>query len=620
MSLKISDSLKNTLSKASILNNIGIIYKKQEDYINALRYFNLSLEIRKKDNKSSHKLALAYMNIANIYKTDKINNLTEALIYEHKALKIGEQFKINDIIASAYLNIGATQIEIEQYDSAYFYLNKSLKLYQNLENKHKISRVYLSLGYYFFFKQEYKKALNHVKQCYQISEEIQSPANILDCANLFSKIYNARHQYKDAYLYHKEYISIRDSLKNKDNVRKIAQLEMQYDFDKEKLQKELSHQLAIEKEKLKTSISIIGTIIMIIFASFIYRNYKQKQRLNQALLTKNKEVNEQKEKISKQAETLKTTNKELINLDNFKQNMVSMIVHDLKNPLNTVIGFSTQELKQQNNRKINQSGKQMLNMVQTLLDVNKFTETKIEIKTEHYSVKNLFRHAVENVDLLIEDKNLTIKKEIDNSLFVHIDIDLTQRLIENLLTNAIKYSNNNSEIILKAQLHNENVRIAIKDYGYGIPKEKLETIFEKFTQVNAKKLGVSSSTGLGLTFCKIVAEAHGGNIGVISEKDEGSEFWIILPKGEGEIIEEINHEETQEKRKILLLSQENQIALQEAIEKLNTLEIFEASEIINTLNNIKLTNNDIQTWKEEIENTVYTCNEEKYIELIKFKV
>jgi signal transduction histidine kinase len=106
------------------------------------------------------------------------------------------------------------------------------------------------------------------------------------------------------------------------------------------------------------------------------------------------------------------------------------------------------------------------------------------------------------------------------------DPDLISRVIQNLFTNALKFTPKNGTIRVVIQSTEDSVQVSIKDTGPGIPSQYLKKIFDKFFQVEAREY----STGLGLTFCKLAIETHGGQIGVDSEVDKGSTFWFILPK------------------------------------------------------------------------------------------
>jgi two-component system sensor histidine kinase/response regulator len=116
------------------------------------------------------------------------------------------------------------------------------------------------------------------------------------------------------------------------------------------------------------------------------------------------------------------------------------------------------------------------------------------------------------------------------SVTVVADRELVLRVVQNLLGNALKFTPSDGWIRLGIEPDENRVCVRVRDNGPGIPAEYRERIFEKFGQVEARANGQKHSTGLGLTFCKLAVEAHGGSIGVESEIGKGSTFWFMLPK------------------------------------------------------------------------------------------
>ena len=245
--------------------------------------------------------------------------------------------------------------------------------------------------------------------------------------------------------------------------------------------------------------------------------------------------------INKQSEELKSSNAKLLELDQFKESMTGMIVHDLKNPLNAIIGISSMNDEDEGMRMIHTAGHQMLNLVMNILDVQKFENAEIKLNLSKINLLHTAEAAVAQIKLLVEQKKQKLNNLIHNSFFVEIDNELITRVFVNIFTNAIKYTPNGGKIEILAKLIESDdknaqkyLQVDITDSGQGIPKDKLNTVFEKFGQVEAKKSGNVRSTGLGLTFCKMVVEAHGGKIWVESEMGTGSTFSFTLPLVSGD--------------------------------------------------------------------------------------
>jgi len=259
-----------------------------------------------------------------------------------------------------------------------------------------------------------------------------------------------------------------------------------------------------------------------------------------------------------------------------------MLAHDLKNPLVTILGYSSEDSSNSELKSINRSGKVMLDLIENMLEVQKFENAGIQLRLDRVNLQNLVMESIKQVHLLKEEKRIQVQTHIPAEIMVNADKDIIERVLINLLTNAIKFSS--IEGLIKVFVHLEDkanqVKISVKDNGAGIPKEQLSKIFSKFSQVEAKKMGVARSTGLGLTFCKMAIEAHHCEIGVVSEKNIGSEFYFYLPRLEDSIVSQNHDDELQEESyenpmSKLALQASDVNAINKFKDKIDTLSIYE---------------------------------------------
>ncbi|MBH9577255.1 sensor histidine kinase [Inhella proteolytica] len=234
--------------------------------------------------------------------------------------------------------------------------------------------------------------------------------------------------------------------------------------------------------------------------------------------------------VTERTEALRSANERLVALDQFKRGMLGMIVHDLKNPLGAILSTLDSPALLSRLEQLKQSSRQMLTLVLNILDVQKFEDTQVVLDTRPVALAALAAQAVEQVRFLVERKNQTVELEVPAGLSVRGDGEMLERVLVNLLTNAVKYTPTNGRIVIHAAAEGEaQVRVQVQDSGEGIPAERLEAVFAKFGQYQARDSGLVRSTGLGLNFCKLAVEAHGGQIGVASEVGQGSTFWFTLP-------------------------------------------------------------------------------------------
>ncbi len=234
---------------------------------------------------------------------------------------------------------------------------------------------------------------------------------------------------------------------------------------------------------------------------------------------------------------LKTAHEKLIKLDELKSNLTHMIIHDMKNPLTAIM--STAELMEydknisreemlENMQIISSESRRLLNMINSLLDIEKIEAGRMELEISPVNIKDIIRNEIALAKTSAKLKNIAIEfvEEGDVPL-CSCDQTLSMRVIMNILDNAIKYAR--SSIRISARAGPDEVTVSIEDDGSGIPEEYHLKIFEKFETVETRVEGKKYSTGLGLTFCKMAVEKMGGRIWVESEPGKGSKFSFTLP-------------------------------------------------------------------------------------------
>lgn len=347
-------------------------------------------------------------------------------------------------------------------------------------------------------------------------------------------------------------------------------------------------------------------ILFLVFHINLKRLEKENLKLEQTINDRTKEIANQKEEIQAQADELETKNKNLLELGKFKKLMTNTIIHDLKNPLNYIIGNTA-------DKGIKQAGYNMLNIILNILDINKAQAAKLNVVIENCTITEIIENAVSQVEFLLDQKNISIEKIIEHNYNIKADNNLTVRILVNMLTNAIKFSPANNKITIQVEEQNEALKIDIIDYGKGISEENIKNLFKEYTQIEAKNSGKIQSTGLGLTFCKIAAEAQNAKIKVCSIPAVKTTFSIIF--NIFAVSEKIENIEV-EKRNIIILSDHEKQLLQPICLKLREIKIYQASEIMQLLNTIENSSNNIELWKQKLKIAMFTANNKLYNKLI----
>jgi signal transduction histidine kinase len=243
------------------------------------------------------------------------------------------------------------------------------------------------------------------------------------------------------------------------------------------------------------------------------------------------------------AQRLKARNQQLRETEAMRQDLVEMLVHDLRNPLTVLLGVLdllnrvASALMTESQRQLlhnaRRSGHLMLVLVGDILDVAKLEAGQLQLKRQSLDIRDLLSESAEQARALAELEELSLTVEAAESLPpIYADKQLIQRVIDNLVSNAIKHTPHGGSVTLSSQLlPQRHLTVSVSDTGAGIPPEQHHRIFEKFGQV--EQTGVQRhGTGLGLTFCKLAVEAHGGRIWVESAPGQGSTFTFSLPVAE----------------------------------------------------------------------------------------
>jgi signal transduction histidine kinase len=237
---------------------------------------------------------------------------------------------------------------------------------------------------------------------------------------------------------------------------------------------------------------------------------------------------------------LAESNVALYESNRLKSEFLANVSHELRTPLNSILGFA-ELLKDVNAAdakssryvgNILQSGKNLLDLINDLLDLAKIEAGRMEVRSEPLSLNDLFEGLTSILKPVTESKSLTLKSHVAADVpIINTDPPKLQQVLYNFLSNAIKFSPNGGLIQLHAAPGADTqINISVADQGPGIEPDKQNLIFEKFRQIDGSVTRQHSGTGLGLAISKELTQLLEGSIGVRSNPGEGATFWIVLPQ------------------------------------------------------------------------------------------
>jgi two-component system, OmpR family, sensor kinase len=235
---------------------------------------------------------------------------------------------------------------------------------------------------------------------------------------------------------------------------------------------------------------------------------------------------------------LSKTNKQLEVLNEQKNQLIGVAAHDLRNPLTVISGYiqfvksysdNLTDSQIQMLTKATDAADKMIFMLEDLLDLSEIESGKVNLKLQLIDFVALIELNIELNQVIADKKNIKINFSRDDLPLLVFDSGKIEQVINNILSNGIKYSHSDTVIEVSLTQKEQTLELIIKDQGQGIPEQELEKIFQAYATTSVKSTAGEKSTGLGLAITQKIVEAHGGTIAVESKQNQGSSFIIHLP-------------------------------------------------------------------------------------------
>jgi signal transduction histidine kinase len=240
------------------------------------------------------------------------------------------------------------------------------------------------------------------------------------------------------------------------------------------------------------------------------------------------------EEVQKQKNEILQKNEELLNLNNEKNNLIGIVAHDLKSPLNQMKGLLS-IIKMSNSldketlscvNMMENSADRLTTLIAKILDVEAIESQQLNLIQERTSLTEVLNSIADRYEIAAHEKSITLRREIGQDIFILADRIYTSQVFDNLLSNAIKFSPNDRNIFIKLSSLKENAVAEIKDEGPGISDDDKKKLFGKYQKLSAKPTGNETSTGLGLSIVKKFVESMNGRIWCESELGKGASFFV----------------------------------------------------------------------------------------------
>lgn len=263
----------------------------------------------------------------------------------------------------------------------------------------------------------------------------------------------------------------------------------------------------------------------------------KRKELEQIIQNRTLALAEEKERTERLLLISEKANRELEQLSEQKSLLMSVAAHDLKNPLQSILGFAElisdevkdDEIKQSANF-INTAAKKMLTQIQTLLESMSAHSSNHPVELSRFKIAEVVQDVLALLGHRASVKKQSIINEIDATVELFGDIDLIAHMFDNLISNAVKYSPFGATIKVSCKAVDDSIIVQVSDEGPGFTEEDLEKAFRRFQRLSAKPTGGESSTGLGLSIVKSIVDRHKGTVSIANNADKGATFTIVLPR------------------------------------------------------------------------------------------
>lgn len=577
--LKLSRDQSDSLQIAYSNNNLGRLFFEQGILSRAYDYF-IQAQAIFEDIGDASGLAYTYQSLARLYKSQRDNDKAENNYL--KANKIRIQLGNTPDITSAFIQTGRFYQENEQHEKAlhFFkladstassiqdeinlaeiktylakgYLNQGhlqearaiceagLKVILAKQNVRMQPQAFLTMGQIEFAAGNIAKA----KKYYLLSLDISSKTN--DLTSRMDAHYNLwklseKEKNKSAELQNlNQYLILKDSIKDLDLARQVERFQFEIEIGRKEQENELLKveqartEAIIKQQKLQNIILIIIIVFISVLGFIQWRNNKRRREINEKLAQQNQFIQNQRREIIDQNEKLSRRNQQLSEINHEKDTLMGIVAHDLKSPINRIKGISDlMELEgglipdhRLYVQMIKDATRGGLDLIKDLLDVHMLEETA----EPNYTTFDISAFLLEKVNTFVpvaDSKLILLHITHVENVEVVLDADYLSRILDNLLTNAIKFSNPNSSIEISAVKANQKLVIKIKDQGQGFSEKDKLQLFQKFKKLSARPTAGESSNGLGLAIVKTLVDRMKGNIELQSEQGKGSQFIVTLP-------------------------------------------------------------------------------------------
>jgi len=547
----------NKSGLARCLNMIGLVYESQRRYEQALDCYKQSLQMYE-ELEHQERIALMLANVASIYHL--LGNDSTALTYLTRSLALYKTIGHPEIFWAQY-NMGLVLMRQGRTVEAQDAFRQALSGARAIRSHRTMILSTYNLAKLFLHEQRNDSAEMYARQAVVLAQQSKLREELQDSYKVLSEVYKAMGNHKQALEEYERYVALKDSLNSAQIARNIADLQTRVETEQQ--------QSEIQTLSRLRNALVALVVLIVAFVALLVNRYIQKRR-NEALLQEiNAELMRQQALVDEQTaaielantellhtnEALAAKNRQLADINSEKNDALGIVAHDLKNPISNIrllVKLLEEEYETLSPAEVQEYAgdirtltDQMFDLVTNILDVNAIEQGTLHLSPMLFDVAATADAVIKQYEKRAAEKQLTIHVEhTGDSLVAFADKSFTMEVLDNLVSNAVKYSPLGKNIFVRVLnpahvpalqggqheiVQTDMVRIEIQDEGPGLTPDDKQQLFKKFTRLSAKPTAGEHSTGLGLSIVKKMVEAMKGRVWCESEYGHGATFIVELP-------------------------------------------------------------------------------------------
>ena len=530
--------IRDTAEIASIISNIAGIYINQNQLAKGLDKLNQWVKLLANSSIDTVSVEKLQNNIAvALIGLNQPDSALKILIPLFDSVKTGSNLLRISIYAQ---NIGEAYLALNDYEKAGLYLVKAYSIAKASNDTEGMIHGLIYTG-----KLQIEKGADsgiiHVLEAITIAEDHGYKSILTTAHQIAADYFLTKNDYKNASTHLVQYAAIKDSIFTPEITMALSELqskEIEQLKNKEIADLQMLSEKVLENTRFRNYLLL--AIMVVIVVSFVLGMimFFQRQNSTRRLARQKLEIEEQKEAIEKANTLLQENNDKLNSISDEKSNLIRMVAHDLKSPLNRINGLSSVVMLEEGKlsddqveamSKMKTTSLQLSKLIDKILDVEAIESQQPNADFHSVMIQPLMDEYMEGFKVVAERKNILLVEDYSkNQLMVNIDANYASQIFENLISNAIKFSPPNTVVQIVVKDIGNNVRIEIQDEGPGLTKKDKSKLFKKFQRLSAQPTGNEDSTGLGLSIVKKYVAAMNGKVWAESMPGEGSKFIVEL--------------------------------------------------------------------------------------------